>query len=126
LEWMTNCFIELRKLTMRLLDAERQSAAYMAHNLAAWKNEGSNGQGWCSLLEHQKSSGGGAVAGCLGLKTGLEFLDSVYFREMSARETTAAVNSILVYCFTQFMFRGWEGTGREVCSSLYRHVALCR
>jgi hypothetical protein len=48
----------------------------------------------------------GGVAGCLGLKMGLEFWDSVYFREMSARETTAAVNSKLVYCFTQFMFRG--------------------
>jgi hypothetical protein len=49
---------------------------------------------------------GAPVAGCLGLKMGLEFWDSVYFREMSARETTAAVNSILVYCFTQFMFSG--------------------
>jgi hypothetical protein len=48
----------------------------------------------------------GGIAGCLGLKMGLEFWYSVYFREMSARETTAAVNSILVYCFTQFMFRG--------------------
>jgi hypothetical protein len=41
--------------------------------------------------------GGGVVAGCLGLKMGLEFWDSVYFREMSARETTAAVNSVLFY-----------------------------
>jgi hypothetical protein len=124
LEWMTNCYrVEgANNEVAWCRETERCIYGTQPCCLKEW------GINWAMLVLSRSTRNplGAPVAGCLGLKMGLEFWDSVYFREMSARETTAAVNSILVYCFTKFMFSGWEGTGREVCSSLYRHVSFCR
>ncbi len=49
------------------------------------------------------------------------------FQRKQAREITTAVNSVIVYYFTQFVFDEGDERGKgEVCSSLYRHVSLCR
>jgi hypothetical protein len=60
-------------------------------------------------------------------QVGLGILGCSVFQRKQAREITTAVNSVIVYYFTQFVFDEGDERGKgEVCSSLYRHVSLCR